>query len=251
MTLQRRISFHVCLGAVLSALIFLLAIGLAGTLGDVAKREVAGPAAANLESVSQQMARELSAGLEQFAQEVQAQASRELFRTPGATPGELRAALEQFVAGRPEYAVIKLADARSGAVLAASSSLFEGTTLDRSVLENAAKGLFLGDVHDETRLAELLPRSPLGEPARFLDVAAPVRNERGQVSRILAAGINWQWADGVRNSVLGPARERRGIELMIVDSSNRIILAPGSLPSGSTLDQAAGRPPGANTKTTP
>jgi signal transduction histidine kinase len=251
MTLQRRISFHVCLGAVLSALIFLLAIGLAGTLGDVAKREVAGLAAANLESVSQQMARELSAGLEQFAQEVQAQASRELFRTPGATPGELRAALEQFVAGRPEYAVIKLADARSGAVLAASSSLFEGTTLDRSVLENAAKGLFLGDVHDETRLAELLPRSPLGEPARFLDVAAPVRNERGQVSRILAAGINWQWADGVRNSVLGPARERRGIELMIVDSSNRIILAPGSLPSGSTLDQAARRPPGASTRTIP
>src|SRR5688572_27540477 len=101
MMFQRRISLHVCLGAALSALILLLAVVLAGTLGEAAKREVAVLAGAQLENMSQQMAHELSAGLEQFTQDVQAQASRDLFRNPAASPSELRAALDQFVAGRP------------------------------------------------------------------------------------------------------------------------------------------------------
>lgn len=250
MMFQRRISLHVCLGAALSALILLLAVVLAGTLGEAAKREVAGLAGDNLESMSQQMARELSGGLELFAQDVQAQASRDLFRN-AAAPAELRGALDQFVASRPEYAFLGLADARSGTVVAASGGLFEGGTLDRTVLENGSKRLYLGEVHDDIRLAENLPRSPLGEPARFLDIAVPVRNERGQVLRVLAAHINWQWADSVRNAVLGPVRERRGIELLIIDNNNRILLAPSSLPAGSTLEMLTRRAPGASTKTIP
>jgi signal transduction histidine kinase len=251
MTFQSRISLHVCLGAALGALILLLAVVLAGTLGEAAKREVAGLASANLENVSQQMAQELTTGLEQFAQDVQAQAGREIYRNPSTSLPEIRAALDQFVASRPEFATLALADARSGTLLAANGGMFEGSTLHSPVLENGGKGLFIGDVHDETRLAELLPRSPLGGPAHFLDIAAPVRNERGQTSRVLAAHINWQWADSVRNSVLGPVTERRGIELLIVDSNNRIVLAPSSVPPGSMLDQLVRRVPGASTKTIP
>ena len=245
---QRRIRFHVFLGAALSALILLLAVVLAGTLGEAAKREVAGLAAANLDSMSQQMARELSTGLEQFAQDVQAQASREIYRSPASTPAEIRAALDQFVASHPEYATLALADARSGKVLAANGGMFEDRDLDRLSLENGSKGLFIGEVHNVARLAELLPRSPLGESARFLDIAAPVRNDRGQASRVLAAHLNWQWADSVRNSVLGPVRERRGIELLVVDSSNRVVLAPSSVTPGSTFDQLVRKMPGASSK---
>ena len=246
---DRRVSLHVCLGAALSALILLLAVVLAGTLGETAKREVAGLSGASLESMSQQMARELSSNLELFAQDVQAQASREIFRNPAASPAELRSALDQFVASRPEYAFLGLADARTGAVVAASGGLFEGSTLDRPMLENGSKRLYLGDVHDDMRLAELLPRTPLGEPARFLDIAVPVRNERGQVVRVLAAHINWQWADSVRNGMLGPVLERRGIELLIIDSGDTILLAPSSVPAGSTLDLLMRPAPGASTKT--
>jgi signal transduction histidine kinase/CheY-like chemotaxis protein len=251
MPFQRRIRLHVCLAAALSALVLLLAVALAGALGEAAKREVASLASTSLDSMSQQMARELSTGLELFAQDVQAQASREIFRNPAASPAELRGALDQFVASRPEYASVGLADARSGIVLAASGGLFEGSTLTGPVLENGSTRLFVGDVHNEMRLAELLPRSPLGELARFLDVAAPVRNERGQMYRMLAAHINWQWADSVRNNVLGPIRERRGIELLIFDSSNRVVLAPSSVPAGSTLDLLTRRLPAASTKIIP
>src|SRR4051812_35865938 len=117
MMFNRRIGFHLVVGAV-GALILLLSLVVAGMLGELAKREVASLAAANLEGTSQRMARGLSPGWGHFAQGVRAQASREIFRTPAATAAELRAALDQFVASRPDYATLSLADARSGAVLA-------------------------------------------------------------------------------------------------------------------------------------
>ena len=248
MMFQKRISLPACLGAALGALILLLAAVLAGTLGEAAKRDVAGLASTQLESLSQQTARELSTGMDLFSQDVQAMASRELLRNPAASPADMRAALDQFVAGRPEFAFIGLADVGSGTILAASGK-FEGSTLDKRVLENGGKRLFIGDVHEELRLAALLPRGPLGEQARFLDIAAPVPIERGQAARVLTAQLNWQWADRVRDSVLGSIRERRGIELLIVDSSNKILLAPGSVPLGLKLDQLVRRLPGAGAKT--
>ena len=244
MMFQRRISFHACLGAALSALILLLAVVLAGALGETAKREVASLAAANLDSTSQQMARELSAAIDAFAQDVQAQAGREVFRGASTASADMRAALDQFAASRAEYAFIALADARSGMVLAGSGGQFEGSMLDRSVLENGAKGIFVGDVQDAARLAERLPRDAVGEPVRFFGAAAPVRNERGETIRVLVAHVNWRWADSLRNSVLGPVMERRGIELLVVDRSNRVVLAPSSVPAGSTLDRLLQRPPG-------
>jgi signal transduction histidine kinase/CheY-like chemotaxis protein len=248
---NRHISLPVCLGAALSALILLLAVVLAGTLGEVARHEIASLAASHLENASRQMARELSAGMDLFSRDLQDLASREMLRNPAASPAEVRTALDQFVAGRPEFAFIGLADARSGMVLHASGGLFEGSTLDRAMVESGSKQLFVGDVHAEARLAERVPRSPLGEQARFVDIAAPVRNERGQVSHVLAAHVNWQWVGTLRNSVLGPVMERRGIELLVVDRDNKVLFAPSSVPLGAMLDQLARRAPNAGAKTMP
>ena len=248
---NRHISLPVCLGAALSALILLLAVVLAGTLGEVARHEINGVASSHLENASRQMARELSAGMDLFSRDLQDLASREILRNPAASPAEVRAALDQFVAGRPEFAFVGLADAGSAMVLHASGGLFEGSTLDRALVESGSKNLFVGDVHAEARLAERLPRSPLGEQARFVDIAAPVRNERGQVSRVLAAHVNWQWVATLRNSVLGPVMERRGIELLVVDRDNKVLFAPGNVPLGAMLDQLARRAPGASAKTIP
>ena len=98
---RKHISLHVCLGAACCAVILVLAMALAGMLGELAKREFARLANANIETLSQQMARELSAGMDNFARDVQVQASRDVFRSAGATQGEVRAALEQFVATVP------------------------------------------------------------------------------------------------------------------------------------------------------
>ena len=249
MMFRKRISLHVCLGAALSALILLLALVLAGTLGELAKREVASLAAVNLESLSQQMARELSSGMDLFSRDVQTQASRDIFRNPAASRADIRTALEQFAATRPEYAYLALIDARTGTVMAATGGIFEdGSALGRPVFEEGKKGPFVGDVHDAVRLAELLPRSALGEPLRFLDVSAPVRDSRGQVTRVLAAHIGWHWTDSLRAMVLGPVKERRGVELMMLDSRNKVVLAPANVPVGTMLEQLTRRVPGTSAK---
>ena len=242
---RKHISLHVCLGAAFCALLLLLAVVLAGVLGEMAKREVASLAAGNIENLSQQMARELSAGMDDFARDVESQVTRELFRSPVAGQNEVRAALEQFVSTRPEYAYLALIDATSGKVLAATGGIFEGgSALGRPVLEEGRKGLFVGDVHDAVRLAELLPRPSSGEPLRFLDAAAPVRDDKGRVIRVLAAHISWQWTDTLRATVLGPLKERRGVELLILDTQNKVVLSPNkAIPVGSALSQLMRRAP--------
>ncbi|MET0962198.1 MAG: response regulator [Noviherbaspirillum sp.] len=249
MMFHKYISLHVGLGTALSAVILLLAMILAGTLGDMAKREIASLAATNLESASQQMARELSVGMDIFSRDIEAQASRRIFRDPAVPRAEVQVALDQFVASHPAYAYVALIDAQSGTVLSASGGIFEGSSAaGQPVFEEGRKGLFVGDVHDAPRLAELMPRGPLGKPMRFLDAAAPVRDNSGHVTRVLAAHVGWRWTDSLRTIILGPIRHRRGIELLIVDSDNRLVLAPGVMPFGSALDQVARPVPGATTK---
>ena len=251
MMFRKHISLHVCLGGALSALILLLAVVIAATLGEMAKREVGILAGANLESLSRQMARELSSGMDFFSRDMEAQAIRKIFIDPAAPLSDIRAALEQFAASQPEYAYLALIDAQSGTVLSATGGLFEGgSAAGQPVFEEGKKGLFVGDVHDAERLAELMPRSPLGERLRFLDAAVPVRDSRGRVTRVLAAHISWRWTDSVRDSVLGPVRARRGIELLIVDSQNKVVLAPSSVPIGVALDQVARIAPGTSARAT-
>ena len=246
MMFRKHISLHVWLGGALSALILLLAVAIAGTVGEMAKREVGALAAVNLENLSQQMARELSAGMDLFVRDAETLAARPIFHNPAASGSEVRAALDQFVASHPEYVSLALIDAQSGVLLWATTRVFEGNSaIGQPVYEEGRKGTFVGDVHDAVRLAELMPRTPLGEPLRFIDVAAPVRDDRGRVTRVMSTHISWRWADTVRGMVLGPIRARHGIELLIVDSHNRVVLAPSSVPPGSTVDTLMQRAPGA------
>jgi signal transduction histidine kinase len=246
MMFRKHISLHVWLGGALSALILLLAVAIAGTVGEMAKREVGVLAAVNLENLSQQMARELSAGMDLFVRDAETLAARQIFHNPAASGSEVRAALDQFVASHPEYVSLTLIDAQSGVLLWATTRVFEGNSaIGQPAYEEGRKGTFVGDVHDAVRLAELMPRTPLGEPPRFIDVAAPVRDDRGRVTRVMSTHISWRWADNVRGMVLGPIRARSGVELLIVDSHNRVVLAPSSVAPGSTVDALMQRAPGA------
>jgi signal transduction histidine kinase len=244
-------SLQVTLGIALSTLILLLALALAAGLGEIAMREVSGMAAGNIETLAQQMARELSQGMDDFARDVQAEAERAALRDPGTRANELRAALEGFVAARSDISYAGLADAATGKIVVATSALFEGGDLrGRALFEEGKKALYLGDVHDAARLAELLPKPFNGEPPRFIDVAAPVRDGKGNVIRVLFAHIGWQWASGLRDSVLGPLKERRGAELLIADGAGNLILASGNaLAAGAALGKLVNQAPTAAGKT--
>ncbi|WP_295852109.1 ATP-binding protein [uncultured Xylophilus sp.] len=232
MRLQTRI------GLSLGVLILGVSIALALLLGRMAEDRLVRLGAQNLGALTDQMARELSAGMHQFAREVLNQTYRDRYRDPESTPAQLREALEEFQRANPEFSYVSIVDVASRRVVAANGGIFEGgLATGRPVFEQGQKGLFVGDVHDAVRLAELLPRPASGEPLRFLDFAAPIRDPQGRAFRVFGTHVGWEWAGQVRDHVLGPAAGRQGVELLLVDTQGKVVLAAGpqAVPAGTDL----------------
>lgn len=234
---QFRPSLRAWLGLALGSLIILLALTIAGALESVARREVMKVSSQNLENISQQMAREISLGMTRFAKEVQTEALLPTLRDPLSTAEQIRPLLDQFVALHPEFAYVGVIEIASATVTAANAGLFEGGSgAGRPVFENGRKGLFLGDVHEAVRLAELLPKPPSGDALRFLDVAAPIVDANGAKIRVLATHISFEWTRQLREQIISPIKDARGVEALLVDSSGKVVLAPNdSIKIGAPL----------------
>lgn len=248
--LTRRQTLQTRIGISLGLLIIGFALALAALLAGAAEQQVLRLNAANLEALSEQMARELSDGMDRFGRDVVNESTRERFADPALGPAALRAALEQFQRSNPEFSYLSVVDAASGRMIAATGGIFEGgDARGRPVFDEGRKGLFLGDVHPAVRLAELMPRPSNGEALRFLDAAAPIRNAAGDVVRVLATHVGWQWADTLRLRVFGPIKHRRGVEAFLVDSAGKVVLAGApDLPVGAELAWAMGHEGGASTR---
>jgi signal transduction histidine kinase/ActR/RegA family two-component response regulator len=241
---QRLRRLQTRIGMALGTLILGLALLLAIALSRAAEREMLRLSATNLENLSEQMARELSEGMDAFLREIIDQSLRDRFRDPESSPARMRDALNQFQEGHPEFAYVSIVDASSRRVVAATGAIFEGgSAAGRPVVEEGIKGPFLGDVHDAVRLAELMPKPTNGETLRFLDVSAPVKDASGKVFRVLATHVAWQWTHDLRDRVFGPLNERRGVEIFLIDTQGKVVLSGSkSLPIGSSLASFATRP---------
>lgn len=222
-----RLGLRLWLGLALGSLIILLALTIAAALERIASREVMKVSSQNLENISRQMAREISFGMTRFAREVETEALLPTLRDPASSAKEMRPLLDQFVALHPEFAYVGVIDIASGVAVAANGGLFEGgSALGRPVFENGRKALFLGDVHPAVRLAELLPKLSNGDALRFLDVAAPIRDGNGTAIRVLATHVSFEWTGQLREQILSPMRDARGVEALLVDSLGKVVLAP-------------------------
>jgi signal transduction histidine kinase/ActR/RegA family two-component response regulator/HAMP domain-containing protein len=225
------------IGLSLGGLILVLSLVLAVVLSSAAERQVLRISSENLENLSEQMARELSEGMDRFLVAVIDQTARHPFTAPNADVPEMRRALDQFVRNHPEFAYAAVVDVATTKVLAANGGIFEGgSAKGRPTFEQGKGGPYLGDVHDAVRLAELLPKPPGGETLRFLDVAAPILDASGVASRVFAAHVSWQWTHAVRDSVFGPVKDRRGVEIFLVDTTGKVVLAGANdVPVGTSL----------------
>lgn len=247
---SRRLQTRV--GLALGTLMFVLSLLLAAVLGKTAETHIAQLSAVNLENLSDHIAGELSEGMSQFSREVVNQTRHRVFEDRTSRPDEMRAALDRFKADNPEFAYVSIVDVATARVLAAGGGIFEGgDARGRPTFEEGRKGPYLGDVHDAARLAELLPRPPTKEPLRFLDVAAPITDASGTVYRVFAAHVAWEWTAQVRDRIIGPAKDRRGVEAFLVDTRGKVVLAgsPG-VPVGTDLSPIVGQKGKAAVRTT-
>lgn len=237
-------SLQARLGAMLGALVLGVSVVLAVLLAAAAERQVLRQSASNLDVMSRQLARELATGMDAFAQAALTQSLQDRFRDPASTPAEMRGALDDFMRANPAFAYAAVVDAGTARVLAASGGIFEGGDLaGRPSYEEGKRGLFVGDVHDAVRLAELLPPPGNGEKLRFLDASAPIRDDSGRIVRVFATHIGWQWTERLRNDIFGPLKALQGVEALLVDSAGKVVLAATpDVPVGTVLDPVAGAP---------
>ena len=230
-------SIRARLGLALGALVLVVCVSFALLLSRAAETQVVRQSGANLEVLSRQLSRELSAGMNGFTQAVITQTYRDRFRDPTATAASMREALDEFARTNSDFAYVSIIDTTTDIVVAANGGIFEGgSATGRPVLEQGKRGLFVGDVHKAVRLAELLPKPANGEALRFLDVSAPIRDAAGNIIRVFATHIAWQWTDQLRANTFGPLKATFGIEAVLVDTEDKVVLAASSdLPIGTDL----------------
>jgi PAS domain S-box-containing protein len=135
-----------------------------------------------------------------------------------------RETLERVQASYGYYSWIGLAGI-DGRVQVAARGMLEGADVSkRPWFHDALKGNHVGDVHDAVLLAKLLPHQ--AEPWRFVDVAFPYLDERGNTVGVLGAHLSWQWARDVERSVMASVGARSNVEALIVDAAGSVLLGP-------------------------
>ena len=150
-----------------------------------------------------------------------------------------RAWIKALHAADPAYAWIGFAD-RTGTVRASTDGLLEGASVAaRPWFKEALSGPHAGDVHEALLLSKLLPPLSSGEPRRFVDVAAPVRDGAGEVVGVVGGHLSWTWADQVAANTLAAAETRANeVQALVLSSDGTVILGPSRL-RGTRLQQAA------------
>lgn len=153
----------------------------------------------------------------------------------------MRAWLEELRGAGEDYSWIGFAD-RGGIVLAATARQREGDDVSqRAWFRSALQAPLVGDVRDAISETTALAEGSRA-PGRLLNIALPVAAKDGNVAGVLAAQINWSWADEIRDSVTGTRQGARGEDLLILSSSATVILGPGTM-LGKTLHLASTETP--------
>jgi diguanylate cyclase (GGDEF)-like protein len=128
------------------------------------------------------------------------------------------------------YAWIGLID-QAGVVLAASGGFLKGLNVSaRPWFAGGMQGDFVADPHDAVLLAKYMKPRADGEPPRFLDVAAPIKDGAGGVQGVLAAHLHWDWVNDVVKDTLAKRRKSTPLEVFIANRKGEWLLGA---PSGS------------------
>lgn len=176
----------------------------------IAANEISGELASDLRARKREIA--LTAGL--------------LEKTRPADAAEIRALLEKLKQEQPSYAWIGLTDS-SGKVLAATGQQLEGRDVAaRPWFHAAQKGVYLGDPHSAAPPAGYLPVPADAEPARFVDVAVPLRAANGKLQGVLAAHLHWAWVKKAIDRVVSELESPFPLQFFIADRNGQLLLAP-------------------------
>ncbi|GJE52737.1 Sensor histidine kinase RcsC [Methylobacterium tardum] len=149
-------------------------------------------------------------------------------QTTAATADARRAWVDAMRQSYPAYAWIGFTD-RRGFVIASTGGLLEGESVTARPWFRA--GLYhpvVVDVHEAALLAQKLPALPYGEPKRFVDVAAPMRDASGGTVGVVGGHLSVRWMREISRAAIASALARDpSVSAMILASDGTVVLGPG------------------------
>ena len=86
--------------------------------------------------------------------------------------------------------------------------------------EDGYSGVYAGDVHEALLLEKMLPKPPDGEPLRFIDFAAPIRDYSGELVGVVGAHIHWRWVTQTVQTAFDQSARDSGAESSAAPSNN-------------------------------
>ena len=221
--LLRLTTFTMCAVGAAVALTVLLHLVL---VGHFAEKQAHREAELRLQQLSWQMRDSLNRVLVNAAADVQLLSELpqvRSFEDPAATRG----VLDSLQRGFPDYAWIGIADAQ-GRVVAATGRMLEGAKVhERPWFAAGSQGLRATDYHPALLLNKMLPKA--ADPWRFVDVAAPLKDDAGVVRGVVGVHMSWEWARRRARELLTPALREYGAEVLVVRADGTVLLGPAEL----------------------
>lgn len=203
-------------------LLFSLSLVLIASFYQLTSTRLSQASGESLVSLSQSVSNTLTANLREREREISLLSKRSsLFK--GQNLSELQDAIDQIKNSYKNYAWIGFANV-DGIVLASGNGMLAGADVSqRPWFIHGSEGPFVGDVHKALLLEKMLPKPQDGAPIRFVDFAAPVIGENGELKGVVATHADWTWVREVLQSSLTEASKRKAIDIFIIDNGHNVL----------------------------
>lgn len=211
------------LSLVLGGLALAILALVGGYLGNLATDELYSAQQAAVRATAQSAAEMLANQLRDREREIELlSVAPHLVEGPLESP-RARDALDRRQALHDEYAWMGVVNA-DGMVLQATGGLLVGRSVsEREWFIAGRERVYVGDVHEAKLLATMLPALPGGEPTRFIDFAAPIRDSEGRLRGVVGAHAHWRWVTGIVDGAARRLHPGSGIDALIIDREGRVL----------------------------
>ncbi|RON57861.1 sensor domain-containing diguanylate cyclase [Pseudomonas frederiksbergensis] len=227
------------------SLLTLMSVGF--YVGHIATEQMKQASGNALLSTAKSAAELLGAQLRERQLEVSLLSRAPLFKRGNLDDPDILTSMELRTQSRAEYAWMGVADADGRVRQAVNGLLVNQSVKERPWFQAGLRSDYTGDPHEAVLLAKLLPGNPGGEPLRFIDFAAPIRNTKGEVVGVLGAHAHWSWVTRIVDAAV-LQKGTPDVEALIVDHDGKVLypeqLAGEQLPNLPGTSQKPGAGPG-------
>lgn len=203
------------------SLLTLLSVGF--YVGHIATEQMKQASGNTLLSTARSTAALLAVQLRERQLEVSLLSKAPIMHRGDLDASDILTLMELRTQSRAEYAWMGVADAEGKVRQAVNGLLVNQSVQQRPWFQAGMRGEYTGDPHEAVLLAKLLPAAANGEPLRFIDFAAPIRNAQGETIGVLGAHAHWRWVTQIVDSAVMQKDAVPDLEALIVDFDGKVL----------------------------